>query len=782
MTASTHPDIRGAEGADPRGYEGFRGVVAPTSSQSQPWWPQRRTPQHDAPNVVVILIDDLGFSDVQPFGSEIETPSIQALADEGYRFSNFRVTPLCAPSRAALLTGANPHRAGFGMVPHVDPGYPGMSMVLPDGMPTMAESFRANGYATFMVGKWHLTREAEMHDAADKSTWPLQKGFDRYFGSMDGCTTLFHPHRIVRDNSPVTEQFADDDYLTDRLTDEALGMINAHHTGGERQPFFLYFAHHAVHGPVQAKLDKIESNSGKYADGWDRVRAERFQRQLATGLLPAGTEISASGPENTDGVPAWADLDDEQRELYARHMEVYAAAVSSIDESVARITEHLKELGEYENTIFVFTSDNGGTGEGGVEGTRSYFSQFVHTPGLPEDWLRDVPRPLDELGGPRVHGHYPQGWAHASNTPFRLYKGSVLEGGVHSPLIVSWPAGLARGDGDSGVRSDFTYVTDIAPTLMELAGITRPESLHGAPTVDIDGHSFVPALHDPDAATQRDGQHITLLGQRAFYRGRFKLAATRPGRDLSVWQLYDIVADPTETRDIASENPDVVAELAAEWRKAAWHNTVFPLPDEPTLLAKRPSTDLYLSQPVTLYPGTPTLERFRSARLTEMRSFTVQATLDGPLGDGVLFSHGDQGGGYIVWIEDGVLHLGYNAYGDMHRLDGALSEISDASATRVVTATFDALPDFAWRVSVDVDGETVARLESVPMLVGMAPFTGISAGFDGNGPVDWDLHERHGDYRYGGTLRSVRYEPGAKAPYNREIIVAIDELSAQLID
>ncbi|UUT36167.1 sulfatase-like hydrolase/transferase [Microbacterium elymi] len=394
----------------------------------------------------------------KPFGSEITTPAIQQLADDGYRMSNFRVTPLCAPSRAALLTGVNPHRAGFGMVPHVDPGYPGMSMRLPSDMPTMAESFRANGYATLMVGKWHLTREADMHDGADKSTWPIQRGFDRYFGSMDGFTTLYHPHRIVRDNSPVTEQFGDDDYLTDRLTDEALGMIDAHRSGGATRPFFLYFAHHAVHGPVQAKPEKIAAHRAAYDAGWDVVRAQRFARQQAGGLLPTDAVLSPSDAEQTDGVPAWDDLDDRERELYARHMEVYAAAVSSIDESVARIVAHLKALGEYENTIIVFTSDNGGSGEGGVEGTRSYFSRFTTMPLLPEDWVADVERPLDEIGGPRVHGHYPRGWAHASNTPFRLYKGSVLEGGVHSPLIVSWPRGLP------------------APTPMPGCGIGSPSS------------------------------------------------------------------------------------------------------------------------------------------------------------------------------------------------------------------------------------------------------------------------------------------------------------------
>ncbi|MFH8251164.1 sulfatase-like hydrolase/transferase [Microbacterium sp. B2969] len=668
MTHEQGPDLRHVDGAEPRGYEGFQGVVAPVSSQSEPWWPPQATARPDAPNVVVVLVDDLGFSDVEPFGSEIPTPALQALADKGYRLTNFRVTPLCTPSRAALLTGVNPHRAGFGFVSHVDPGFPGLSMRLPAELPTLAESFRAGGYATFMVGKWHLTIESEMHDGADRSSWPVQRGFDRYFGSMDGFTTLFHPHRVVRDNSPVTEPFRDDDYLTDRLTDEALDMIDAVHSGGARRPFFLYFAHHAVHGPVQAKAADIAAHRGRYDEGWDAVGRARFERQLADGILPSGTRASPSDPAETDGVPDWDEIDAADRELFARHMEVYAAAVTAVDDSLARLVARLRELGEYDNTIFVFTSDNGGSGEGGVRGTRSYFSQFTMAAGLPADWVADVPRRLDELGGPRVHGHYPRGWARTSNTPFPLYKGSVAEGGVHSPLVVTWPAGLPRTGTDDGIRSAFAYVTDLAPTLLDLAGVERPARLHGRPTLEADGQSFAGILRNADAAPSRTAQHQALLHQRAFYRDRFKLSAAGPG----AWRLYDLERDPTELHDLAAAEPALVAELAEEWRQAAWHNTVFPLPDEPTFLAKRPSTELHLAQPVRLRPGTPTLERFRSSRLTAQRSFAVESIFDGRLGSGVVVSHGDQGGGYILSADDGVVTLAYNAYGTMHRAAAAV--------------------------------------------------------------------------------------------------------------
>ncbi|MFT3798328.1 sulfatase-like hydrolase/transferase [Microbacterium sp.] len=773
--------LRGVDGADPRGYDGFEGVVATRSSQSTPWWPRPRRAPEGAPNIVVVLVDDMGFSDVSPFGGEIDTPAVQALADTGYRFSNFHATPLCSPSRAALLTGANPHRAGFGMVAHADPGYPGYRMLLPDDLPTMAESLRENGYATFMVGKWHLTLESLMHDGADRSSWPLQRGFDHYFGSMDGFTTLYHPHRLVRDNTVVTEQQGDADYLTDRLTDEAITMIDALRANDASRPFFLYFAHQAVHGPVQAKPADIEKYRGAYDAGWDRARAARFARQLDSGLFPPATPLSASTPENTGGVPAWHDLDDASKALFARHMEVYAAAVDGVDQSLARIVARLKEIGEYENTVIVFTSDNGGTAEGGPSGTRSYFSQFLQVPGLPADWVRDVERPLDELGGPRVHGHYPAGWAHASNTPFRLYKGSVYEGGVHTPLVVSWPAGLPRAADDDGVRSAFAYITDLAPTLLELAGATRPATLRGTPCAPADGVSFTAVLQDRDAAAARDAQYLALVDQRAFYAGRFKAVAPALGAtddDLSDWLLYDLEADPAETRDVAAAHPEVVADLAERWRRAAWHNTVYPLGDDFSLFGRRPATDLEYSQPVVIRPGTPTLERWRSARLIGLRSFTVVASLGGALGEGVLFSHGDQGGGYVLYAEAGQLVLAYNAYGAMHRAAATIG----ADAVHLVTTRFAALDDYAWAVTVEIDGKVVLDLGTVPMLIGMAPFTGVSVGFDGAGPVDWELHERHGVFRHSGSLQWVRYEPGAKASYNHEVMVAVDEISARLLD
>lgn len=771
-------NTRQVGGAVPRGYDGFRGVVAPSASDSSPWWPPRRSARAGAPNVVVVLVDDMGFSDISPFGSEISTPAIQALADDGFRFSDFHTTPVCSPSRAALLTGVNPHRAGFGTVAHSDPGFPGHRMLLPDTLPTLAESFGQAGYATFMVGKWHLTLESQLHDAADRSSWPTQRGFDRYFGSMDGCTSLYHPHRIIRDNSPVTEPFLDDEYLTDRLTDEAIDMIDSLRANDNEMPFLLYFAHQAVHGPVQGKPADIQKYRGAYDAGWGAIGAERFARQKESGLFP-DIEPPVQDVEAASGIPRWDDLDLDSRELYARHMEVYAAAVDAVDQSVSRIVARLKQLGEYENTIFVITSDNGGTGEGGESGTRSYFSRFTLTEGLPADWVADVPRPLDDMGGPRVFGHYPTGWAHVSNTPFRMYKGSVFEGGVHAPLIISWPSGAPRTQDDNGVRDAFAFITDIAPTLLDLADVDRPTSIRGIDVAPEDGVSLLPNLDGSAVSRRSAGQYLAHGRQRAYYQERWKAVSTTLADrdDLTAWNLYDIQSDPFETRDVAAERPDLVRELAENWRRSAWHNTVFPLDDDGSLSRSRPSTDLRFAQPVNLRPGTPTLERWRSQQLVGLRSFRILARFAGGTGEGVIVAHGDQGGGYVLYSEDRAIHFAFNAYGVMHRVSAPAGP-----AVTHIELHFRALPDFAWGIVVTFDGAAKMSLDRVPMLIGLSPFTGISAGFDGGSPVDWELHERRGTFPHSGELQIVRYEPGEPAPYDPRVIVAVEDASARLLD
>ncbi|QTG82094.1 arylsulfatase [Arthrobacter crystallopoietes] len=766
-----------------RGQQDFPGRIAELASESIPAWPRRPRAHAGAPNIVVVLLDDLGFSDISPFGAEIDTPALEELAASGYRLANYQTPPMCAPARAALMTGLNPHRAGFSFVPHIDPGFPHARMELPHDAPTLAETLRGAGYATFMVGKWHLTPEAQMHDGADRSSWPCQRGFDRFYGCLDGFTSLFHPHRLLQDNTPMDrESYPEGYHLTDDLTDRALDMIGGLRASDPDKPFLLYFSHIAVHAPLQAKPEDIAKYRGMYDSGWDHVRSERFAREVRNGLFPEGTRPAGRNSEPGLDVVPWDSLDDGQRLLFSRYMEVYAAAVDNVDQNLRRLTDRLKELGEYENTIILFTSDNGASGEGGETGTRSYFSRFV-TVGqeLPPEWQADVPRNPELIGGPQSFAHYPRGWAYASNTPFRLYKTHPYSGGVRVPMLVSWPAGLPRTSTDGGVRQQFAYATDVMPTLLDLAGVEPLQRCAGGPAQTPDGRSFAPWLRTARARSERGSQYVELNGRRSFHEGGWKVVAPTangPGWSPHGWELYHVEEDPAETRNLAATHPERVRALGDRWRATAWANQVFPLNDDGSLFRRRPSTELVLEQPVTLFPGTPTLERYRSSKLVALRSTVIDVQLDYRSGDeGVLVAHGDQGGGYLLYVEDGAVHCAYNEYGRMRRVSAALPV-----GTTEVGLRFEVLPQLRWRLALSVDGTEEAALGSVVQLVGMCPLTGISVGADRGGPVDWDLYQRRGPFRYQGNLRHVRYTPGTKADYHDEELVDIEQQTALQFD
>ncbi|MER5219797.1 arylsulfatase [Streptomyces flaveus] len=765
MTDST-ASSSGPARRDP--YEGFPGRIGRTFAESRPAWPQQRTAPAGAPNIVLVYVDDMGYSDIGPFGAEVSTPVLDGLAEQGFRLTNYHTTPLCSPSRAALMTGCNPHRVGYAMVANADPGFPGYGMEIAHDIPTLAETLRGSGYATYAVGKWHLARDASSGAAADRANWPLQKGFGQYYGVLEGLTNLFHPHQLVRDNTPLDiDEFPEGYYYTDDITDQAVSMVKSLRAHDPDKPFFLYLAHNAVHAPLQAKPEDIARHRGRYDGGWDERRQARFTKQKADGLFPQDTELPARNSEDGLDVAAWDDLTPEEQRLYAHYMEVYAAMVDNVDQNLGRLLNTLQALGELDNTIVVFTSDNGGSGEGGAEGSRSYFSRFAHHPRLPEDWPADVARDPELIGGPRSLVHYPRGWAMASNTPFRLYKRHTYAGGVRVPLLITWPRGLRRSPADDGIRHQYQYVTDIAPTLLELAGVERT----GDGIQEQDGTSFAPVLADPAADSTHPEQYCEMTGNRSYYRdGRKLVTLHRPGApyDDSEWALYDIRTDPTEIHDLAAQQPKLVKELAAAWEEAAWRNGVFPLPDASGALALRGPAEEKLARPVTLLPGTPELERYRSSRLIAFRSFTVTVELESyEEGDGgVLVSHGDQGGGYSLYVEGGRLRFAYNEYGALHETDaGPLPP-----GTRTILLTATAERHLRWRFALAVDGAERAAPEPVHQLIGMAPFQGISVGVDRKSPVSWPVYERHGVFRYTGALRSVTYRPGSPGPDSPEAV------------
>ena len=762
-SSSTQPD---AEKLAP--YAGFGGSVGTVFATSQSWWPQQPSRAEGAPNIVVMMCDDLGFADLGCYGSEIPTPHVDQLAAEGLRYTDYHSTPMCSPTRASLLTGLEPHRAGMGHVAHSDPGFPGYAMELTPLAPTMAELLRSGGYQTLMVGKWHLTKDSEQNDAGDRSSWPLQRGFDRYYGFLDGFTNLHHPHRLIEDNHAVrVDEYPEGYFLTDDLTDRAISMIRESKASDPDKPFFLYHAQGAVHAPLHAKAEDIARHDGRYEQGWDLIRQQRHERQIELGVIPPGTELAPRNPESGDEVQAWDSLTPDRQALFSKYMSVYAAMVDNIDQNVGRMRTALEEMGEWENTLFVFTSDNGGSREGEREGTSAYLrSLHFGRSGIEEPFEEDLAR-IDQMGGPTTMPHYPRGWAMVSNTPFRLYKINAHRGGHSVPFVVSWPAG---GVPAGQLREQFMHVSDLLPTVLELTGIERPARWRGEPVLALDGENLSATLFDSTAAGRQADLIIENEGHRAFRRDGWEAVtrhAPRSSYSEELWELFDTAADPAQLHDLAAQRPELLAELTAAWDEAAWKNQIFPL-DEGTgyrYLLRPPWTQRY-DEAVVLYPKTPSLDRWRSQRLILWRDVSISASVTVRTGDaGMLVSHGDQGGGYCMYLDvTGELVAVHNGYGLERELRGPVIEPGEHQLELRITCPGNNL----WNLALAVDGQEVATGEGYRLLMAMAPFQGIDIGIDRRSPVSWPVFVRHGGFAFSGQLHHVAYAPGQPAPDSPE--------------
>lgn len=739
--------------------EAFQGRIGRTMAGSESWWPPRRTAPTGAPNIVVMVVDDLGWSDLGCFGSEIPTPNLDRVCGNGLQFTNFHVTPMCSPTRASLLTGLYPHRVGMGTVAQSDPGFPGYAHELRDDVVTLAEVLRDRGWATAMVGKWHLAKDSDISHAGPMHSWPLQRGFEQFYGFLGPFTNLHQPNQLVDGNTILDiDEYPDGYYFTDDITDRAIRMVREVKTADPAKPVFLYFAHGAVHAPLHAKPADIERHRGNYDAGWDALRASRFARQEALGLLPAGTQNAPRNTERDHEVAPWDSLSADEQRLFARHMEVYAAMVDNIDQNVGRLLAALDELGELDNTVFLFTSDNGASREGEVTGTSAYYVHLLEGDDVDADLAR-----IDDLGGPQTTPHYPRGWAMACNTPWRLFKCNTHNGGHSSPLLVHWPAGNLP----TGTRRDqYVYVTDVFPTLLELADVERPEQRYGIDLRPVQGTSFASVLHAPDAPATHHEHYVEMNGHRGYYRDGWEIVTLHhPLTEFSdaEWELYDLTTDRTELHDLAEIHPEKVAELAAAWEAAARVNDVYPL-DEGSQVKYliRPPWHAAWQTPVLIPRGTPTLERWRALQLVWFRGFEVELALDHRAGDaGWLVAHGCQGSGYGAYVlDDHLVVVHNNGRGHLTEFDaGALPD-----ATTSIRLSFGAGEGRRWHVEARVGDDERRTLGAIPMLFGIAPFEGIDVGICRRSPVSWPIFERFGTFAYSGTLHSARYTPGEPGP------------------
>ena len=449
----------------------FGGQIGRTHAESTPWWPPAKHPGDDAPNVVVVLFDDLGFSHLNCFGSDMVTPNIDKLASNGLRFSNFHVTPLCSPTRAALLTGRNHHTVGMRSIANFNTGYPHMTGRISENATTMGEVLREVGYTTFALGKWHLCPMDEASAAGPYDAWPLQRGFDRFYGFLDGETDQFAPD-LVYDNHRVdpAATAAEGYHLSEDLVDKAIEFIHDTVSIRPDRPFFTYLAFGATHAPHQAPEEYLARHRGKYDEGWDVARERWFAKQLELGLIPAETQLAPRNP----GVEPWDSLPENQKKLALALQEAFGAFLEHTDAQIGRLVDELDALGKLDNTVIVVMADNGASQEGGPFGVlheMKFFNFMIETP---DEAVDRIP----EIGGPDSHANYPWGWAQAGNTPFRWYKQNTHEGGVHVPFVMHWPAGITDG---GAIRDQFHYVTDVAPTILKMMDIAQPAEMTGRP-------------------------------------------------------------------------------------------------------------------------------------------------------------------------------------------------------------------------------------------------------------------------------------------------------------
>ncbi|MDE2466295.1 MAG: sulfatase-like hydrolase/transferase [Alphaproteobacteria bacterium] len=640
----------------PSGEE-FGGVIGRTVYESEPWWPPSKL-KKGAPNVVIIVLDDTGFSHLGCYGSTFATPNIDALATGGVRFTGFHTTALCSPTRACLLTGRNHHAVGMRGISNFDTGYPNMRGAIPKSAATLAEILRDNGYATFATGKWHLAPMAECSAAGPFTNWPLQKGFDRYYGFLQGETDQYHPELTCDNHFVDPPASAKDGYhVSEDIVDRSADMIRDLTSLVPERPFFLYLAFGAMHSPHQAPQAYLEKYRGKFDAGWDVAREIWFARQKEMGIVPAGSQLAPRNP----GVLPWDELSANQKAFACRLQEAFAAMLEHTDHQIGRLVEFIKNIGQWENTLLVLLSDNGASQEGGQSGVLDEMKWFN---GIPEDVDAAIDR-LDDIGTANSHSNIPWGWAQAGNTPLKWYKQNTHGGGVRDPLIMHYPGRLTR---PGSLRTQFCHAVDIMPTVLDVIGIAPPETVAGVSQMPIHGVSLKSTFGDISAKIARQSQIFEMLGHRGIWKDGWKAVTHHTSGqpfDEDRWELYHLDEDFSETNDLANKEPKRVAELVELWWREAEANGVLPLDD-------RGPFDLFFA---SQRPDMPTArERFVyhpplshivvDACPPVARGWRMAALIVHPQGesDGALIARGSVNSGFVLYIKNGRPHFDYNCF------------------------------------------------------------------------------------------------------------------------
>lgn len=635
-----------------------------------------RTESESRPHVIVWMLDDVGFAQLSSFGGLVQTPNIDRVANRGIRFTNYRTPPICSASRAALLTGRNPHSVHIGGHAGAPLPYPGYDGVIPANAGTIAANMKAGGYQTIALGKWDHLPNAEMTQAGPFTRWPTGQGFDKFYGFVGADADNWQPV-LIDGTSPVSTPDVSGYHLNNDLASRAITAFDSRSARLDSDPLFIYFSTGTAHAPHHAPQSWIDHYKGQFDMGWDAAREAILERQIAMGIMPAGVELA----QRPDGMPAWASLSRDQKQLYARQMEVFAAAVSHADEQFGRILDALEAKGELDNTIIVITSDNGASAEGAYHGTHNE-TLFMngHYPSAQENMAF-----LEEWGGPETQPHYSFGWAVAGNTPFRYFKQTTHEGGIRVPLIISWPKGIsARGE----LRDEFAYVADIAPTILDLAGVPLAATINNVSQLPMEGLSLKARLLSTTAPVQSRAQYFEMYGNKGLWHDGWTIVTSHrldPWRMDQLhpitepWELYDTRTDPGQTNNLAASHPEKVRELAALFEAQAELYNVNPISNfgDSRAYAAKLFTELMSTR-----KGLWTFDRpvsnigFGAAPPVALRPFEVHAqfTLKTGTESGPIFAFGGSSGGMAAYLDQGVPGFAFRD------LSGNLSVVKAGSA------------------------------------------------------------------------------------------------------
>jgi len=667
----------------------FKGVIKLDVRDSTPDWAPytpKKAPE-GAPNFLFVLYDDTGLAAWSPYGGGINMPTLDRLAANGLTYTQWHTTALCSPTRSTLLTGRNHHVNGMAAITEAATGFPGAHGRMPDQAATVAQLLQDGGWSTFWIGKNHNVAEQDVASGASRKLWPLQKGFDRFYGFLGGETNQWYPD-LVEDNHFIDAPYPPEQgyHLSKDLADQAISMLRNQKASNPTRPWFMWFNPGANHAPHHAPKEYIAKYKGKFDQGYEAYRTWVLERMIGKGVLPKGTALTPLNPlpeaqaNEADFVRPWASLSADEKRLFARLAEVYAGFSEYTDAQVGRMIDYLDESGQLENTVVLYAADNGASGEGSPNGSVNENKFFNGYP----DTVAENLKYIDELGGPNTYEHFPTGWAAAFSTPFQMFKRyAQYSGGTSDPMVISWPKGIkARGE----LRHQYHHSTDIVPTILDIAGLEMPAVYKGVQQYPLNGVSMRYSFDaKPDAPTQKKRQYYAMLGTRGMWEDGWLAASVhapisaKGHFDQDTWQLYHVDADRSESQDLAKQRPEKLQALIQAWSEEADKNWVLPLDDRAAkeILATPRPTDEPPRERYVYYPGTAPVPEGVAVNIRN-RSYKILAnvTIEKPDAAGVIFAHGSRFGGHTLFLKGKKLHYVYNFLGiqpEQHFVSGNLA-------------------------------------------------------------------------------------------------------------